>query len=90
MGAIDDIIVDVLAEIKRQDDKWGIQDHSLLFWMSILMEEVGEACQCINRTIAMDGIGGFTPTRQEIVRMAAVCINMIASMDRQANPFRGD
>ena len=32
----------ILQERKRQDDKWGQQDHDLGVWMEILTEELGE------------------------------------------------
>lgn len=38
------VITDVRMERRRQDGKWGIQDHNFSDWMSILGEEYGEAC----------------------------------------------
>ena len=38
-----DIINLILAERKRQDTKWGEQNHNIYKWLAILGEEVGEA-----------------------------------------------
>lgn len=37
----------VIAERRRQDDKFGKQDHDLSWWMVILGEEFGETCEAI-------------------------------------------
>lgn len=37
------VLNEIEAERQRQDKKWGQQDHSIIEWMPILMEEVGEA-----------------------------------------------
>lgn len=42
----------VMAERRRQDEKWGKQHHDPTVWMAILMEEVGEAAaevEAVNR-----------------------------------------
>lgn len=41
----DIIIGEILAERRRQEKKWGPQHHGATFWMAILGEEYGEACQ---------------------------------------------
>lgn len=41
----DKILNEVLQERIRQDTKWGIQNHSIIEWQPILMEEVGEAAK---------------------------------------------
>lgn len=35
----------VINERKRQDKKWGEQNHSPLLWLSIIGEEFGEMCK---------------------------------------------
>lgn len=37
----------ISGERKRQDDKFGEQNHGDLYWLAILLEEVGEAAQAI-------------------------------------------
>ena len=41
--------IDALAERVSQNKKWGVQRHSMAEWLSILVEEVGEVAQAINR-----------------------------------------
>ncbi len=43
------ILVDVLDERWRQDNKWGPQHHTELEWLAILAEEFGEAALEIER-----------------------------------------
>ena len=37
------ILDEIKAERQRQNEKWGEQNHSVIEWQAILMEEVGEA-----------------------------------------------
>ena len=37
----DEVLLEVIKERKRQDKKWGIQNHSPLEWLPILAEEFG-------------------------------------------------
>ena len=39
------IMFEVLAERERQNEKWGVQNHTVVEWQSILMEEVGEVAK---------------------------------------------
>jgi hypothetical protein len=39
------VIQDVMRERLRQEDKWGAQHHPIEWWLAILGEEVGEACE---------------------------------------------
>ena len=77
------IICDILEERKRQDEKWGEQNHSPMEWLPILMEEVGEASKA-----ALDFYFGNTTSvcvddfRNEMVQVAAVAVAMIESFDR--------
>ena len=41
------VIQDIISERRRQDAKWGAQNHSDFVWLAILSEEVGEAAQAI-------------------------------------------
>lgn len=43
------INLEVLKERVEQNKKWGEQNHSMTEWLAILVEEVGEAAQAINR-----------------------------------------
>ena len=65
----------VLAERKRQDAKWGEQNHPPGTWLVILMEEVGEASEA---TLEMD----WNSYRDEMVQVAAVALAAVESCDR--------
>ena len=42
-----DPLQDVIEERARQDKKWGEQNHTDLYWLGILTEELGELAQTI-------------------------------------------
>ena len=67
----------VLYERKRQDEKWGEQNHNPYKWIAILLEELGEASKDLleNERIKY---------RDEMVQVAAVALAAIESYDRQA------
>ena len=44
-----DALQDVLKERKRQDAKWGAQEHDPITYLAILMEEVGEVARIMAR-----------------------------------------
>ena len=76
------IISDVLDERKRQDTKWGEQNHSPDKWGNIIGEEYGEVCKAINEF-------GFNPTPQteqdiytEAIQTMASCMAMLECMER--------
>jgi len=62
-------------ERKRQDEKWGEQNHDPLVWRAILGEESGEADKAILE-------GSALRYREEMVHVAAVAIAAIESLDR--------
>lgn len=82
MGAQKKIIEKVLDERKRQDEKWGVQDHSAPVWATIIGEEYGEMCKAINEY-------GFSPTRKtedeiytEAIQTMASCMAMLECIER--------
>lgn len=42
---MENILNEIKAERQRQNQKWGEQNHSVIEWQAILMEEVGEAAK---------------------------------------------
>ena len=66
---------EIKSERKRQDEKWGEQNHDPLYWISILVEEVGEAAKEVLEN-------KFSNYRKELVQCAAVCVAAIESFDR--------
>lgn len=76
---------DVLEERHRQDRKWGKQDHPPEWWLVILGEEYGEACQAAladmftrNRCTGEKRSGEY---RKELVQVAAVALAAIERFD---------
>lgn len=78
-------IMAVIAERKRQDEKWGTQNHLPMVWSVILTEECGEfAQQCLN--FRFGGLKGhqkvMTNLRKEAIQCAAVALAIIECLDR--------
>jgi NTP pyrophosphatase (non-canonical NTP hydrolase) len=70
-----DIWIHVLIERRNQDKKFGIQNHEIHKWLSILGEEVGEC----HKAALEDN---KTELREELIQVAAVSQAIIESMDR--------
>jgi hypothetical protein len=67
----------VMKERARQDKRWGPQNHDDLYWLGILMEEVGEAAKyVIERNSAF--------THREVVEVCAVALAWLECMERRA------
>ena len=77
-------ITAVLLERKRQDSKWGEQNHPPHYWTGILGEEYGELCEAINETIFDNGSdkGGYENMRTEAIHVAAVAIGFLECLER--------
>lgn len=78
----------VIDERRRQDIKWGLQDHEPQYWVGILGEEFGELCEAINETVFDNGPearkkGGYENMRREAVQVAAVAVGFIEALDRR-------
>lgn len=75
----------VIAEMNRQDEKWGSdRDQHPFVWQTILSEEVGEFSQAILH----DEFGGHKSgtAREEMVQIAAVALQIIEYYDRHCSP----
>lgn len=78
---------EVQDERRKQDRKWGVQNHSPIEWMSILVEEVGEASKEAHE-YHFAGVHYELDSqrlhrlRAELVQVAAVAVAMIESLDR--------
>ncbi|EPZ4750236.1 MazG-like family protein [Klebsiella pneumoniae] len=75
----------VIAEMSRQDKKWGADRNQHPFvWQTILSEEVGEFSQAILH----DEFGGRKAgtAREEMVQVAAVALQIIEYYDRHCAP----
>lgn len=76
------VLKEVLGERLRQEKKWGQQNHDGPFYLTILMEEVGEVDHAILESRA--GSGNVEDIRKEIVQVAAVAVAMAEAYDREA------
>jgi NTP pyrophosphatase (non-canonical NTP hydrolase) len=72
----------VWQERKRQDEKWGEQNHSPEWYYLILAEEVGEVAQAILQTRFGGEHGGWKNVAKELVQVAAVAVAMLECLDR--------
>ncbi|MBU2346616.1 MAG: hypothetical protein KJ888_20695 [Gammaproteobacteria bacterium] len=74
----------ILEERKRQDKKWGKQNHSPLYWLAILTEEIGEANKEIVKYISSNEVDKFRLQYYEIelIHSAAVIFAAIDSLRR--------
>lgn len=68
-------IYQVLDERRAQDDKWGVQNHDPFAWLTILMEEVGEASEAVLE---------WQPDKykRELVQVAAVAVAALECANR--------
>jgi hypothetical protein len=83
----DEVLREVAAERKRQDELWGEQNHDPLKYLVILNEEVGEAnkaiCDSLDFATGFIFQKGITEYRKELVQVAAVAVAMIECVDRK-------
>jgi len=87
------IYEEISDERAEQDKQWGVQRHSPVPWVSILVEEIGKAAQAANKLQTLFGRGpeyGEEIERREkayrrrLITAAAVAIAAIESFDAGA------
>lgn len=81
-----EIFKEISQERKRQDAKWGIQNHSPMIWCPILTEEVGEVNKAALEHHFKDS-NDLKEYREELIQVAAVAVAMIESLDRNHQNF---
>ncbi len=69
------ILNDIIQELERQEAKWGKQNHLPLYWIAVLVEEVGEVCQAVLK-------GDAENYREELIQVIAVAVAQLLSWDR--------
>lgn len=81
-----EIIGKILVERKRQDEKWGSQNHSPIEWCAILMEEVGEMAKEAHefhfRGKFYKDTGQLERYEKELIQVAALAVSMLESLER--------
>ena len=75
-------IAEVVAEMNRQRELWGEQNHNPHIYMNILFEEVGEAAQALNEFYFKKEPKELEHLREELVQTAAVAISIVECIDR--------
>lgn len=87
-----DVLGDVAVERRRQNEKWGEQNHGATVWLTILVEEVGELSRAIleDRVLGARRLPGEWPTklRKEAIESAAVAVAIVEWLDR-GSPIDG-
>jgi NTP pyrophosphatase (non-canonical NTP hydrolase) len=78
------IINKIRAERKRQDEKWGEQNHHPLMWFSIIGEEFGEMCKAFNEYSFEHDPNHIEDMQREAIQVAACCVAMVECLERQA------
>ncbi len=86
------ILNEIADERIRQNQKWGVQNHSPIEWISILAEEVGEASKealeyhfknignnCAPNEWNFEKLAKY---RAELIQVAAVAAQMVECLDR--------
>jgi len=82
-----EVLAEICSERFKQDEKWGVQNHSAEKWMVILMEEVGEACKDAleaypHKNPILKKSEALIMWRKEMVQVAAVAVAAIECYDR--------
>jgi NTP pyrophosphatase (non-canonical NTP hydrolase) len=69
-----DVLSDVDKERTRQNELWGKQKHSLGDWLKILVEEVGEVAQAMQKEKDWGKDSDASNLYEELVHTAAVAV----------------
>ena len=81
-----EIIDNIRNERVKQDEKWGVQNHTPIEWCAILMEEVGEMAKEAHeyhfRGRYYKDTGQLERYEKELYQCAAVCLSMLESLER--------
>ena len=75
---------EIIKERRRQDEKWGEQNHHPLMWFSIIAEEYGEMCHAFNEYSFDNDTNHFDEMQSEAIQVAACCVAMLECIDRMA------
>jgi len=74
------ILTDVVLERNRQQQKWGVQTHSIMEWLTILGEEFGEACKAGNESYFRND--SLDKLRKELIQTMAVALAIVEGIDQ--------
>lgn len=74
------IFSEIRAELDRQDEKWGEQNHDDGIWALILGEEFGEACMAALEYEFGDSEDPTKHLEEELIQVAAVAIAWVENI----------
>lgn len=77
------VLEDVQAERVRQDLKFGKQRHSMGKWLQILVEEVGEVAQAMQRGEVQSKDTDADDLYTELIQVAAVAVEIAEQVAEQ-------
>jgi NTP pyrophosphatase (non-canonical NTP hydrolase) len=83
---INDVLVEVGLERMRQDAKWGVQRHSYGAWLAILVEEVGEVAQAMQKGMVSQKDTDADDLFKELIQVAAVASAIAEQIKEEAVP----
>jgi hypothetical protein len=82
------VVEEVAGERRRQEQKWGEQNHAPAAYLAILAEEFGEASkEVVEASFAKTEAARadrLAKLRVELVQTAAVAVAMVECLDRHA------
>jgi len=79
------INLEVLKERVEQNRKWGKQNHSMTEWLTILVEEVGEVAQAMQKNSFASKETDADNLYKELIQVAAVASAMAEQAREQGD-----
>lgn len=79
-----EVLTDVSMERARQNEKWGKQRHPDGDWLKILIEEVGEVAQAMQRDQGWGKETDASDLYTELIHVAAVAVSMAEQVKEEA------
>lgn len=80
----DEVLKDVFTERLRQNAKWGKQRHSDGDWLKILIEEVGEVAQAMQKDQGWGKDTDASDLYTELIHAAAVAVAMAEQVKEES------
>lgn len=80
----DSVLKDVSLERERQNAKWGKQRHSDGDWLKILIEEVGEVAQAMQKDQGWGKDTDASDLYTELIHAAAVAVAMAEQVKEES------
>lgn len=80
-------IWDVVQERRRQEQKWGEQNHDPIIWTAVLTEEVGEFSESALHHRFGGKHGSYQRLREEATHCAAVGLSILECLERNKEDY---